>query len=209
MRNWYYFTWICGDHILEQHIHNLDVANWAKGAYPTQASGMGGRQVRMGKDHGEIFDHHAVEMQYADGAVISSQCRHMPGCANKVSEAFQGTKGRLDMGKTVLTDLQGKPLWSHAGKNDPDPYQTEHDELFAAVRGEKPTLNDAENGAKSTLTAIMGRMATYSGQVITWDAALNSTVSLLPPRLAWDADMPLKPNADGFYPVPTPGKTKV
>jgi len=211
MRNWYYFVWLCGDHILEQHVHNIDVANWVKGSYPVQASGMGGRQVRNGKDHGEIFDHHAVEFTYADGAVINSQCRHMPGCTKKVAESFQGTKGKTDLadgGKAILTDWKGNPIWSHRAKEDPNPYQVEHDELFASIRNGGPYINNAEYGAKSTLTAIMGRMATYSGQVITWDEALNSETSVMPTTFAWDAPTPTKPDANGFYPIPEPGKTK-
>src|SRR4029079_1470665 len=80
MRNWYYFNWLCGDHIVEQHIHNLDVINWLMDGYPVSANGMGGRQVRTGKDHGEIFDHHFVEYTYANGMKLYSQCRHIPGC---------------------------------------------------------------------------------------------------------------------------------
>ena len=95
MRNWYYFNWLCGDHILEQHIHNIDVANWFIGEYPKSASGMGGREVRNGIDHGEIFDHHFVEFKYPGGAVVSSQCRHQPGTKYNVSEAFQGTKANV------------------------------------------------------------------------------------------------------------------
>ncbi|QHT70106.1 Gfo/Idh/MocA family oxidoreductase [Rhodocytophaga rosea] len=211
MRNWYYFNWLCGDHILEQHIHNIDVANWFKGAYPVSAQGMGGRQVRTGKEYGEIFDHHFVEFVYADGTVISSQCRHIEGCMNRVSETFQGTKGRINIsgdGDGVITDLKGGSIYSHRGKEDPDPYQTEHDELFAAIRNGK-TINDAEYGAKSTMTAIMGRMATYSGQVIKWDEAMASNLSLMPERFAFDAQPPVLPDKDGFYPIPVPGKTKV
>jgi predicted dehydrogenase len=211
MRNWYYFNWLCGDHILEQHIHNIDVANWFKGGYPVTAQGMGGREVRTGKEYGEIFDHHFVEFVYADGTVISSQCRHIPGCMNKVAEAFQGTKGRVTIsgdGDGVITDLKGGNIYNHRGKDDPNPYQTEHDELFASIRSGKP-INDAEFGAKSTMTAIMGRMATYSGQVIKWDDALASTVSLMPEKFAFDAQPPVLPDENGFYPVPVPGKTKV
>ena len=97
MRNWYYFTWICGDHIVEQHIHNMDVSNWLKDAFPVKANGMGGCQVRKGKDYGETFDHHAVEFEYADGSRMFSQCRHIPGCWNSVSEYAIGTKGTADI----------------------------------------------------------------------------------------------------------------
>lgn len=211
MRNWYYFNWLCGDHILEQHIHNIDVANWFKNGYPVSAQGMGGREVRTGKDTGEIFDHHFVEFTYADGTVIASQCRHIPGCMNKVAEAFQGTKGRIAIsgdGDGLITDLKGTRLYNHRGKEDPNPYQSEHDELFAAIRSGKP-INDAEYGAKSTMTAILGRMATYSGQVINWDEAMASDMSLMPERFAFDAQPPVMPDENGNYPAPVPGKTKV
>lgn len=207
MRNWYYFNWLCGDHIVEQHIHNIDVVNWAKNSYPVRAQGMGGRQVRTGKEYGEIFDHHYVEFEYEDGSIMNSQCRHQHGCLNKMAESFQGTKGRA-FSNGVITDLKGNVLWSHREKDDPNPYQVEHDELFAAIRSGR-VINDAENGAKSTLTAIMGRMATYSGQLITWEEALNSDISLMPERFAWDANPPVLPDENGFYPIPTPGLTKV
>jgi predicted dehydrogenase len=211
MRNWYYFNWLCGDHILEQHIHNIDVANWLKDGYPVSAQGMGGRQVRTGKEYGEIFDHHFVEFTYADGTIIASQCRHQEGCMRKVAEDFQGTKGRIslaDGGKAIITDLKGNSIWRHRADNDPNPYQVEHDELFASIRSKKP-INDAEFGAKSTMTAIMGRMATYSGQVIKWDEAITSEVSLMPQTFAFDAPAPVKPDENGFYAIPTPGKFKV
>jgi len=211
MRNWYYFNWLCGDHILEQHIHNIDVANWFLGEYPISAQGMGGRQVRNGKDHGEIFDHHFVEFTYASGAVISSQCRHIKGCFNRVDEVLQGTKGSMVASKGTLVGLDGKEIYSHkpeAGQQrDPNPYQVEHDELFDAIRNKK-MITDAENGAKSTLTAIMGRMATYSGQPISWEQALNNQEVLVPENLTWDSQAPTLPDADGNYKIPTPGVTK-
>jgi predicted dehydrogenase len=210
MRNWYYFNWLCGDHILEQHIHNIDVANWFIGEYPESAQGMGGREVRKGREYGEIFDHHFVEFTYPGGAVIASQCRHQPNTMNRVSEFFQGTKGTVDTqdGRGILRNWDGDVLYNHRGDEDPNPYQQEHNELFASIRNGN-VINDTENGAKSTLTAIMGRMATYSGKVITWDEALNSTIDLMPEVLAWDANPPVMPNEDGFYPVPVPGETEV
>jgi len=212
MRNWYYFNWLCGDHILEQHIHNIDVANWFIGEYPTMAQGMGGREVRDGKDHGEIFDHHFVEFTYPSGAVISSQCRHQKGCHNRVDEAFQGSNGSVVLSKGIITDLGGNEKYNYAnerqGQHDPNPYQVEHDRLFAAIRSKSELLADAENGAKSTLSAIMGRMATYSGDIITWDQALNSSLTLAPDDLNWDSVAPTLPDANGKYKVPVPGKTK-
>jgi predicted dehydrogenase len=208
MRNWYYFNWLCGDHITEQHIHNIDVINWAKNAYPIRARGTGGREVRNGKENGEIFDHHIVEFEYADGTILNSQCRHIPGTWAKVDELVIGTKGKIMFDAGHITDLKGKTLFKHDDKNDANPYQVEHDELFAAIAKGIYKFADAENGAKSTMTSILGRMATYSGQVIEWDKAINSGINILPSQLSWDADMPLKPNGDGFYPVAVPGVTK-
>lgn len=212
MRNWYYFNWLCGDHISEQHVHNIDVANWVKGGYPVQIQGTGGRAVRTGKAYGEIFDHHTLDMVYADGTTISSQCRQFEGTWNKVDEAFVGTKGRIDSferKRTVLKDYKGGVIYQHDDKGDKDPYQVEHDELFAAVAKGEYKFADAENGAKSTMTAIMGRMATYSGKMIKWDEALNSNINLFPDKLAWDASPKILPGPDGLYPVAVPGKTVV
>jgi len=212
MRNWYYFNWLCGDHIVEQHVHNIDVANWAKNGYPVKAEGTGGRAVRTGKEHGEIFDHHVLTFTYADGTVIHSECRHFPGAANRVDETFQGTQGKayLSAGNHgILTDWKGNVLYDHDRKNQPNPYQQEHDELWAALVKGEYKFADAENAAKSTMTAIMGRYATYSGKVMTWEESLNGKVDLFPDTLAWDAAPKLLPNADGFYPHAIPGKTKV
>lgn len=213
MRNWYYFNWLCGDHITEQHIHNIDVANWAKQGYPTEARGTGGRQVRTGKEFGEIFDHHIVDFTYGDGTIINSQCRHYEGTYSIVDEKFLGTKGRIDSfgdKSTVLKAYKGgKILYAHESKGDRNPYQVEHDELFEAIAKGEYKFADAENGAKSTLTSIMGRMATYSGKVIKWEDALNSNISLFPEKLAWDALPKLLPGSDGYYPVAVPGKTIV
>ena len=208
MRNWYYFNWLCGDHIVEQHIHNLDVSNWAKQSYPVRAQGQGGRLVRNGPDHGQIFDHHYVEYEYADGSRMISQCRHMPDCMNRVTEAFHGTNGTAPRPGLIVSS-SGHTLFEHRGNNDPNPYQVEHDELFAAVAAGEYRFADAENGAKSTFTAILGRMATYSGQNLGWDEALNSQISLMPEKFAWDADPPVMPDTDGRYPVPVPGQTSV
>ncbi|MEH6593314.1 MAG: Gfo/Idh/MocA family oxidoreductase [Halioglobus sp.] len=213
MRNWYYFNWLCGDHILEQHIHNIDVANWFIGDYPVSAQGMGGRQVRNGKDHGEIFDHHFVEFTYASGAVISSQCRHQPGCANMVEERFQTTAGSIytsGSNEGILTSRSQGQLYKHSGMFDPSPYQTEHDKLFASIRS-GGVINNADYGARSTMTAIMGRMATYSGQRIEWDEALASKRRLMPESkdLRWDSKPPTLPDTEGNYPIPEPGKTRV
>ena len=209
MRNWYYFTWLCGDHILEQHIHNIDVANWFIGDYPISAQGMGGREVRNGIDHGQIFDHHFVEFTYANGAVISSQCRHQTGTASRVDEVFQGSNGSVVTGKGEMTDLSGNIKYKYPNKwnEDPNPYQVEHDKLFQSIRNNE-VINDVEYGAKSTMTAIMGRMATYTGKKITWDQAINSKEMLVPNNLTWNSTPPTLPDDNGKYLVAIPGKTQ-
>ena len=206
MRNWYYFTWICGDHIVEQHIHNLDVATWAKNGYPIKANGLGGCEVRKGKDTGETFDHHCVEFEYADGSHVYSQCRHIPGCWNSVSEFATGTKGTCNISGFTIKKFDGGS-WK-APRGGGNAYQVEHDDLFASIRSGNP-YNEAERGALSTFMAIFGRMATYSGRELNWNDALAKGVDIMPPEFAWDAHMPVQPNADGMYPRAIPGKTKV
>ena len=206
MRNWYYFVWLGGDHIVEQHIHNLDVANWVLNGYPVKARGMGGRQVRTGKEFGEIYDHHAVEFFYENGATNFSQCRHIRGCWSSVSEHAVGSKGICDVSGYSIKPKGGEGL-RYKGK-DKDPYQVEHDDLFAAIRNNQP-YNEAFNGAKSTMTAILGRLATYSGVEVSWEDALNSNVDLHPDSYSWDTTPKTLAGPDGFYPVSIPGKTKV
>lgn len=208
MRNWYYFNWLCGDHITEQHIHNIDVINWALEDYPAHAQGMGGREVRKGKDYGEIFDHHFVEFHYANGVVLNSQCRHQKGTMSKVDELIIGTKGKVFFNDARITDLKGKTIYQFDKKQENQPYQAEHDELFAAVAKGDYKFWDAERGAKSTMTSILGRMATYSGQLVNWDKAINSGINLHPSSYTWDAKMPNMPDSDGLYAVAVPGVTK-
>jgi predicted dehydrogenase len=208
MRNWYYFNWLCGDHITEQHIHNIDVINWFKGGYPVKAQGMGGREVRKGKDYGEIFDHHYVEFQYADGSILNSQCRHQPKTMSRVDELLVGTKGKMQAGAANLIDHKGKILYQFDKKTENNPYQTEHDELFAAIAKGEYKFADADNGAHSTMTSILGRMATYSGQIIEWDKAINSGISIQPKVYDWNAAPPVVPDDEGLYAIATPGVTK-
>lgn len=204
MRNWYYYNWLCGDHIVEQHIHNLDVANWVMDGFPVKAHGMGGRQVRTDKKYGEIYDHHAVEFEYADGTRAYSQCRHIANCWNSVSEHAHATKAQADISGGRFFDGVN---WKYNGPNK-NPYQVEHDDLFAAIRT-GAEYNEADNGAMSSMTSILGRMCTYSGKVIEMADAVKSNISLMPKSFAWDAEMPTKPNADGAYPIAVPGVTKV
>jgi predicted dehydrogenase len=204
MRNWYYYNWLCGDHICEQHIHNLDIGNWVKGQHPVKANGMGGRQVRVDKKYGEIYDHHYVEFEYKDGSRMYSQCRHIPRCWDSVSEFVHGTKGTANPhGHVMPTD--GTPY--HFSGDSKDPYQVEHDDLAAAIR-QGLEYNEADNGAYSSMTAILGRMCTYSGKEIKWDDAINSNISLMPKTFAFDADPPVLPREDGSYPIAVPGLTR-
>ena len=225
INNWYFFTWLCGDHINEQHIHNIDVANWFIGSHPESAQGMGGRMQRVDKKYGQIYDHHYVEYTYANGVRVNSQCRHQSGVYNAVREEFTGTKGKIyltNSGACEAKDHKGNTIWRYrptggedpaaeAGKpkkarrtSDPDPYQTEHDILQAAIRDNTPK-NDAYYGAESTLTAVMGRMATYSGKVLTWDEALNSKVQHMPAIVTAETEPPAKPDGQGGYPIAIPG----
>lgn len=192
LRNWLYFTWLSGDHIVEQHIHNMDVINWAKQAHPVRAHGMGGRQIRTDERFGHIFDHHAVQFEYEDGTYMFSECRQIAGCMNKVSEHLIGTKGTVDFENGY--HIHGENPFRFKGKRG-NPYQVEHDELFAAIRN-GTEHNEAVYGAESTMTAIMGRMATYTGRIVTWDEALASE-RLGPTEYGWtELAVP---------PVPRPG----
>ncbi len=206
--NWYHFTWLSGDHIVEQHVHDIDVGNWFNGdMHPIEAEGMGGRQVCKTPDHGEIYDHHAVEFTYENGVKMFSYCRQINGCWGSFAEHARGTKGRADIqghGTSVLTVDGKEPMkW----KRTADGHQTEHDDLFAALMAGKE-YNEGGHGAEGTMTAILGRMATYSGKVVKWDEALNSKLDLMPEKLAWDAETPVKPRPDGTYACATPGATK-
>ncbi len=205
MRNWYYFNWLCGDHICEQHIHNLDVINWLKGGYPVRAQGQGGRQFRVGKEFGEIYDHHYVEFEYADGSRMFSQCRHMDHCTNNVSEHVQGTKGMADINDGFIKSATEE--WRYKGRSA-NPYQVEHDDLFASIRAGKP-INEGEYGAKSSMTSILGRMCTYSGKMIEWNKAIESNLNLQPKEYSFQANPPVMPNSDGSYAIAVPGSSPV
>ncbi|MBY5957729.1 Gfo/Idh/MocA family oxidoreductase [Membranicola marinus] len=207
MRNWYYFNWLCGDHIVEQHIHNMDVVNWFKDDYPHHSQGMGGRTVRVGPEYGEIFDHHFVEYHYKDGVVMNSQCRHQPNTMSRVDEILTGTKGRIHCGAGKIEDLDGNVLFEFDRSKENNPYQTEHDLLFDAISKGEYKFDDTEQGAHSTLTAIVGRLSTYSGQVINQKTALDSGLSIQPEEYAWDATPPVLPGDDGLYPCAVPGET--
>ncbi|HWB02918.1 MAG TPA: Gfo/Idh/MocA family oxidoreductase [Verrucomicrobiales bacterium] len=206
VKNWYYYTWLSGDHIDEQHIHNIDVINWFMGdKHPVAAQGMGGRQVRVDKKYGQIFDHHYVEYAYDNGVIMNSQCRHQKNCWSSVSEMIIGDKGTLYLDRAVIKDKAGKTIWQHRNRDDMDPYQVEHNRLYAAIRENKP-LNNASYGAQSTFTAILGRYATYGGKMVKWDEALAWNNSEMPAKLGFDQPSLVQPNPDGSYKVPIPGE---
>ena len=190
MRNWLYFTWLSGDHIVEQHVHSLDKMAWAlKDDYPIKAIGLGGRQVRTAPDFGHIFDHHAVVFEYANGVRLFSYCRQQERCKNDVSDTIMGTKGICHInangpGAATISERTGKEprtVWQLRPNRGDNMYQNEHDELFASIRAGKP-INNGEYVCRSSLMAIMGRMATYTGQEITWEKALKSKENLSPAK---------------------------
>ncbi len=195
LRNWLYFDWLSGDHIVEQHIHNLDVMNWALDGFPVAATALGGRQVRTDPAYGHVFDHFAVQYEYAGGQIINSQCRQIDNCENRVGERLVGTHGTADPNGRIF----GPNEWSYTG-NAQNPYVQEHADLVASIRNGTP-INEAERVAKSTLTAIMGRMAAYTGKKVTWEFAMNSKLNLTPAKLEF-GDLPVPP-------VATPGETRL
>jgi len=205
VNNWYHFNWLCGDHICEQHVHNIDVANWFLDALPVSAYGVGGRQQRTPGQPSEIYDHHAVNFTYPNGVHIASQCKQFPGGDNRVNEEFQGTKGYVRIGE--ITDYAGKVLWKYEGPK-PNAYQVEHDELHDAIRRDVP-LNNAYYGTTSSFSAVLGRMATYSGKVQNFEKALALPYRTMPENITWDSTPPVVPDAEGNYPLPMPASFKI
>jgi myo-inositol 2-dehydrogenase/D-chiro-inositol 1-dehydrogenase len=194
LRNWLYYTWTSGDHIVEQHVHNIDVANWVMGSHPVRATALGGRQARTDALYGHVFDHFAVEFEYADGRRVTSYCRQQDGTTARVGEAFQGSRGRSNAYDTI----EGPNAWKHAPLEGMNPYVEEHRDLVASIRAGQP-LNEGRQLIESNLTAILGREAAYTGQSLTWDELLASNLSIMPPGLAFG---PLAVPA-----VPMPGET--
>jgi predicted dehydrogenase len=200
LRNWLYFTWLSGDHICEQHIHNLDVINWALQAHPIKAVGMGGRQVRTGSNYGNIFDHFAIDLEYPGGVHVMSMCRQIDGCAADVSEAVVGSKGVWSgSGDRSSHRITGATKWRFRG-SEVDPYRQEHIDLINSIRDGKP-LNELKTVAESTLTAIMSRMSAYTGKEVTWEQAMNSKLDIMPKTLEFG---PL-----AVAPVAVPGQTEL
>jgi predicted dehydrogenase len=194
MRNWYNFTWLCGDHIVEQHVHNIDVINWALKAHPVRAVAMGYR-TRTNPDYGHIYDFFSTDYEYPGGVHIHSTCRQISGCQNNISESVMGTKGQCQVSSYTIN---GKPAAARRGGTNP--YVQEHTDLIASIRKGQP-LNELRQVAESTLTAIMGRMSAYTGKAVTWDFVVNkSTENLMPEKLSFEMSLPTPP-------VAVPGKT--
>ncbi|NQT12377.1 MAG: Gfo/Idh/MocA family oxidoreductase, partial [Planctomycetes bacterium] len=206
IRNWYFYSWLSGDHNVEQHIHSLDKASWVMGDKPpVRAWGLGGREVRTEPKFGNIFDHHAVVYEYESGARVYAYCRQQDGTWRSTEDYFFGTKGTCNMlNKYRIT---GETEWKYDGPNC-NMYDEEHKALFAAIRSGNP-INNGQYMATSTMLAILGRMVTYTGQAIEWDTAINSQETLSPASYSWDADPPVMPMADGSYPIAVPGVTKL
>ena len=192
LRNWNYFTWLSGDHIVEQHVHNLDVMNWALGAHPVRAvSGLGGRQVRTGDRHGHVFDHFAVEFEYPNGVTVFSQCRQINGCQNIVSEHIVGSQGTSNCANRI--DPRSGEQWRFR-QESASAYRLTHEDLIASILAGTP-INEAQAVAESTMTGIMGREAVYSGQAVTWDKAMQVQTGLGPPEYAMGTSYAIPPVA--------------
>ena len=196
-RNWLYFSWLSGDHIVEQHVHNIDVATWALGALPRNVTGMGGRQARVAPEFGNIYDHFAIEFEYASGVRVSSYCRQTKGCAQRVEERIVGTKGvALSNGTQGAREIRGEKPWIFEPK-EANPYVLEHVDLIKSIRAGKP-LNEGRQVAESTMCAIMGRMSAYTGRALSWEWAMKtSTLDLSPAKYEFG------PNP--VHPVAIPG----
>ncbi|MGI8605236.1 MAG: Gfo/Idh/MocA family protein [Verrucomicrobiales bacterium] len=188
MHNWYYFTWLSGDFNVEQHVHMLDACAWImKDEYPVSVLGLGGRQVRTGPEYGNIFDHHSVIYEFASGVKLHAYCRQFTGGVNDISVQVVGSKGTASLSQRGL-EITTDSTWRYTGEKN-NQSQTEHDELFASIRNGQP-INNGDYMSKTTLMAIMGRMATYTGKKITWEKAMNSQENLSPDQYDWDAAPP-------------------
>jgi predicted dehydrogenase len=205
VRNWYYFTWLSGDHNVEQHVHSLDKAMWTMhDEPPVSAWGLGGRQVRTDpKSFGDIYDHHAVVYQWENGVRAFAFTRQQQGCFNDVNDVILGTKGQASVLKHRIT---GANPWEFKGKKS-NMYVAEHEAFFQSIRSGVP-INNGRYMAQSTMLAILGRMVDYSGQQITWEQAIQSPQVLAPKEYTWNAEPPTLPGPDGKYPVAMPGMKK-
>jgi len=197
LRNWYHFLWLCGDHIVEQHVHNLDVACWAIGAHPLRAVGMGGRQVISEPERGQSYDHFAVDYEFPNEVHIMSMCRQIEGCENNVSETIVGSKGQFRSGGYRFTG----PNAGRVRVREVNPYVQEHIDLLESIASAQP-LNELKQVAESTLMAIMGRMSAYTGKAVTWEQAANSALDTFPRHLDMKGAMEEPP-------IPRPGVTEL
>lgn len=204
LRNPYHFVWLNGDYIVDALTHFLDLCLWVKGEHPASAVGQGGRQWYTPMQSGDGYDHHSIEYTFEDGLKLFAQTRQMPGCWNSNSAHIHGSSGVADLGRGVIL---GAAPWRYKGPAS-NSYQVEWDVLVDAIRKEKPH-NEVDYAATSTMTAILGRMASYSGQMLTWDEALNAKVRLAPAAYAINAQPPVIADASGRYPVAMPGTTQV
>jgi myo-inositol 2-dehydrogenase/D-chiro-inositol 1-dehydrogenase len=196
LRNWANYVWLSGDHNVEQHIHSLDKAAWVmKDEPPVSAIGVGGRQSRD-PSIGNIFDHFAIVYEYANGTRLFASCRQMNGCDSDVSDHIIGTKGRSNL---MRHSIVGEKPWRSKIKNPPNMWQREHDEMFPAIRAGKP-INNGLYLCRSNVLAIMGRMAAYTGQRITWEQAMNSQEDFSLEKYEW-GPLPIAP-------IAKPGFTK-
>lgn len=197
IRNWLYFTWLSGDHNVEQHIHSLDKALWIMDDEPPAfCYGMGGREVRTDEKYGNVFDHHAVMYEYAQGTKVFAYTRQMQGCFNQTEDFVMGTKGNAQV---LAHQIKGQSEWKYDGPGG-NMYDLEHKALYEGIRSGN-IINDGVYMTRSTMMAIMGRMATYTGQKITWDEAWNSKEDLSPKAYEW--------GPVDFPEVAVPGVTKL
>jgi len=178
IRDWVNWTWLSGDHIVEQHVHNLDVINWFTGSHPAKAVGMGGRMRRV---TGDQYDFFSIDFELGDGTHVHSMARQINGCVNNVSEFVVGTKGSSNCADKIFGP-DGAVVWAYEGPKEQE-YVTEHTHLVEAIRSGKP-INEAQNVAESTMTAIMGRISAYSGREVTWDEVMASDLQLGPTEYA-------------------------
>jgi len=205
VQNWYHFNWLSGDQTAQQLIHSIDKASWALGDKPPlRAWGLGGRQVCVEPKYGDQFDHHAVVFEYENGVRVFGFCRDIPGCYNETSDVIFGTKGRAYL--PSRPQIEGETKWRYKGGPN-KMYDNEHAELFESIRSGKP-INNGDYMYTSTMLGILAQMVCYSGQEITWEKAMQSTLSYSLPRYGFDAQPPVKPGPDGMYPTAMPGMTR-
>ena len=203
MNNWMHFIWLSGDQITEQAVHNLDTINWAMGGNPVSAFGSGGRFTRPADS--EMWDSVSVDYEYPGNRLVSFECRQIPGAANENSNVVYGSKGTCFIGAmssgSRIIDREGKQTWEMAG-NIADAYKQEHKDLIDSIRAGKPIV-ELRQMADSSMVAVLGRMAAYTGQRVTWDfATKESKLDLFPENLTWESSLPKPQHA-------IPGKTKL